>query len=102
MKKNILALMGIIVIMPLFFSGCINQEYSIRAKQLSQIPTNPVNIAETQMQSYPHLLEAINTNTSVKTPKVEFDQLHTLLTNKTELLIRYQDKYCKITIIFAD
>jgi hypothetical protein len=54
------------------------------------------------MQSYPHLLEAINTNTSVKTPKVEFDQLHTLLTNKTELLIRYQDKYCKITIIFAD
>ena len=102
MKTQPLIASILIVVFILLVSGCVSSRYAIRATHLSEIPEDYVDITEEQIVSFPHLLQALSSNSSIITPKTEFDQVRTFLMNDTEHAIRYLDEYYVITFVFAD
>jgi len=93
--------MGILVIfVSVWLSGCQSQGF--RVYRISEEPTNYVNMTEQQMQHFPHLKEAILTNTSIETPREEFYEFKDFLESKNTEFIQYQNEYYEIGFRFAD
>jgi hypothetical protein len=101
MKKQFVIIGIVAILVSVGLSGC--QSQGIYVEKISGEHPNSVNITEKQMNNFPHLKEAILTNTSGgDIPKDEFDELHSLVWSYDTNIIRYQNEYYEITFNVAD
>jgi hypothetical protein len=101
MKRKCLAIGIILLLLTTWLSGCPSQGISVH--KISGEHPNSVNMTEEQMNRFPHLKEAILTNTSGgEVPREEWDELRGTLEFFDTQVIRYQDKYYEIWFNVAD
>ena len=82
--------MLIIIIFLIFLCGCTNYQH-VRVIKLDEEPNNFIIITEEEMNNYPSLKKAIETNDSVQTPYKEFTELHELFEDIRNF--KYLDDY---------
>jgi hypothetical protein len=84
--------------------GCIGPKTGIRIKKLDKTPSTFINMTEKQMNIFPLLKEAIQTNKTVKvsSPSHEVSQLQGILRYFGTPNIKYQNEYYDIHIIYID
>ena len=101
MKKQLIIIGIITILVTVGLSGC--QSQGIYVEKISGEHPNSVNMTEEQMNRFPHLKEAILTNTSGgDIPREEWDELRGILEFFDTQVIRYQDKYYEIRFNVAD
>jgi hypothetical protein len=101
MKKQVVIMGSVVLLLTCWLSGC--QSQSIHVQKISEEHRNCLNMTEEQMDHFPHLKEAILTNSSGgDIPKAEFDELHSLVWSYDTNIIRYQNEYYEITFNLAD
>jgi hypothetical protein len=101
MIRKWLAIGIILLLLTTWLSGCPSQGISVH--KISGEHPNTVNMTEEQMNRFPHLKEAILSNTSGREiPREEWDELRGILEFFDTQVIRYQDKYYEIWFNVAD
>jgi len=100
--KQQLVIIGIIALLvAVGLSGC--QSQGIHVEKISGEHPNCLNMTEEQMEHFPHLKEAILTNSSGgDIPKAEFDELHSLVWSYDTNIIQYRNEYYEITFNVAN
>lgn len=87
----------IFVILSIVLSGCEELDQFIDAEILDEEPDEYINITEEQMNDFPHLKEAIQSDTYVKTPRDEYLALDNFLSEIRN--IKYDNKFYKVGFI---
>jgi hypothetical protein len=101
MKKQLIIIGIVAILVTVELSGC--QSQGIYVEKISGEYQNSVNMTEEQMDHFPHLKEAILTNTTGgDIPKDELDALKGILEYFDTYIIRYQNEYYEITFNLAD
>jgi hypothetical protein len=101
MKKQLIIIGIVALIVCVGLSGC--QSQGIHVEKISGEHPNSVNMTEKQMNNFPHLKEAILTDTSGgDIPKDEWDELKGILLFFDTDIIQYKNKYYEITFNVAD
>jgi len=100
--KKQLVIIGIVTFFVIVgLSGC--QSQGIYVEKISGEHPNSVNMTEKQINNFPHLKEAILTNTTGgDIPKDEWDELKGILSFFDTDIIQYQNEYYEITFNVAD
>ena len=101
MKKQIIITIITFLTLYIAFSGCISPKYFIHAYIIQQTPEKYIELNEEQIENYPHLKEAIDTNTSIEIPYDEFKEIYDFL-EEVNFNIKYQDSYYKVQFISQD
>ena len=98
MHKNILTVVGItILILCIILSGCNSPDYDIGASRVDEEPEVYINITEQQMENYPHLQKAIESEgESIDIPYEEFNKVKDLLNSNDTKFIKYKNEYYRI------
>ena len=104
MKKKIIVIGIIFLISILSISGCIRPTTGIGVKKLNRTPSKFINMTEEQMQLFPLLKEAVQTNklVEVASPSDEIEQLYGIFRYFDTRFICYQNEYYEISIHYAD
>jgi len=101
MKKQLVIIGIVVLLVTVGLSGC--QSQGIYVEKISGEHPNCLNMTEEQMNNFPHLKEAILTNSSGgDIPKAEFDELHSLVWSYDTNIIQYRNEYYEITFNLAD
>ena len=101
MKKQLVIIGILAILVSVGLSGC--QSQGIDVQKISGEHPNSVNMTEEQMNNFPHLKEAILTNsTGGEIPKEEWSQLQGVLMFFDTWIIQYQNEYYEITFNVAD
>jgi len=92
-RKNILSFLFLLFIVTviLSFCGCQTIEYTFHSFKLDEEPENFIEISEEQMQQFPNLKKAIQSNSHKNAPKEEYNEVRKLLEDTR--YIKYLDEF---------